>query len=81
MRFVVAVLLTAALFVAGWLAMRSISVESSGEKVQITIDRGLLRQAHRDLEQTGRQTVGKVGAALQRAGQQSDGDEAAQAKQ
>lgn len=62
--------------IVGWLVVRSVSVESNGERVQITIDRQKLKAAGHDLEKKGRQAAGKVGQALQVAGKKlDDGDD------
>jgi hypothetical protein len=62
-RFLVLVVLLA---IVGRLAVRTVSVESTGDTLQITLDK-------RKLEETGREAAGKVGAALERAGRKLDG--------
>jgi hypothetical protein len=61
--------------VCGWLVYRSVSVESTDEKVQITIDKQKLKEAGRDLEDRGRQAADKVGQALEQAGHKLDADD------
>jgi single-stranded DNA-binding protein len=59
--------------VVGRLAVRSITVESSDEKVQITIDKQKLKDASHDLEQRGRDAAVTLGQALEKAGKKRDG--------
>lgn len=65
MRLVRFLVLLALVGIVGWLAVRTVSVESTGEKVQITIDKRKLKQAGRELEEQGREAAGKVGKTLQ----------------
>jgi hypothetical protein len=64
-RFLVLFVLVA---MVGWLVVRSVSVVSTDDKLQITIDKRKLKQAGRDLEVQGREAAGKVGHSLQEAG-------------
>lgn len=58
--------------IVGWLVVRSVTVESTAEKVQITIDKQKLRDAGYDLEEKGREAADKVGDALEVAGKKLD---------
>jgi hypothetical protein len=58
--------------VVGWLVVLSVSVQSTDEAVQITIDKHKLRQAGHDLEAKGRLAAGRFGEALQQAGRKLD---------
>jgi hypothetical protein len=60
--------------VCGWLVYRSVSFESTDEKVQITIDKQKLKQAGRDLKHEGRKAADKVGEALEKASQSLDAE-------
>ena len=51
--------------IVGRLVVCSVSVESTGEKLRITIDK-------RKLKETGREAADKVGAALEEAARQLD---------
>ena len=55
-----------------WVLSRSVSIESSDDQVRITIDRHQLKQAGSDLKSKSRQAVGKMGRALEQAGQSMD---------
>lgn len=62
LRFLVLVVFVA---IVGRLVVLSVSVESTGEKLRITIDK-------RKLKETGREAADKVGAALEEAARQLD---------
>lgn len=64
--------------IVGWLVVLSVSVQSTDEAVQITIDKHKLRQAGHDLEAKGRQAADKVAEALQQAGRKLDDQRDAQ---
>jgi hypothetical protein len=51
--------------IVGRLVVRTLSVESTGEKLRITIDK-------RKLKETGREAADKVGAALEKAARMLD---------
>ena len=72
MRLVRMCLILTVLGGIGWVFTRSVRVESTDSQVQITIDRHKLRQAGSDLKSKGRRAVGKVGQALEQAGQTLD---------
>ncbi len=72
MRFVRFSIVVALVSVAGWLVAQSVSVKTSGEKVEITIHRQKLSQAGRELKDQGRRAVVKVGQALEQAGHKFD---------
>ena len=69
-RFLVLLFL---LGIVGWLVVRSVTVESTDEKVQITIDKRKLKEARHDLEEHGRDAADKLGQALEKAGKKLDG--------
>ncbi len=77
MRFLRFAMVVALVGAAGWLVAQSVSVKTSDEAVQITIDRQKLSQASGTLKDRGRQAVGQVGQALQSAGQSLDENAAA----
>ena len=58
--------------IVGWLVARTVSVQSTDDTVQITIDKHKLRQAGHDLEAKGRQAADTVGEVLQQAGRKLD---------
>ena len=62
LRFLVLVVFVA---IVGRLVVLSVSIESTGEKLRITIDK-------RKLKETGREAADKVGAALEEAARQLD---------
>ena len=62
LRFLVLVVFVA---IVGRLVVLSVSVESTGEKLRITIDK-------RKLKETGREAADKVGAALEEAARRLD---------
>lgn len=72
MRMIRLLLLFLLVGIVGWLVVRTVSVETTDEKVQITIDKQKLQQAGHDLEQRGREAADKVGEALQHAGKKLD---------
>ncbi len=80
MRLVRLLLILVVLGGIGWVLTRSVHVESTDDQVQITIDRHKLRQAGSDLKSKSRQAVGKVGRALEQAGQTLDGEPEGKAK-
>ncbi len=61
MRLIRFLLLLVFVAIVGRLVVRTLSVESTDEKVRITIDR-------RKLKETAREAADKVGAALEKAG-------------
>jgi hypothetical protein len=68
MRLVKFLLLVVLAAMVGRLVVRTVSVESTGEKVSITIDRQRLREAGRDLKEQGREAAQSLGQTLQQAG-------------
>ena len=74
MRLVRVFVIVVVLGGVGWALTRSVRVESTDDQVQITIDRHKLRQAGSDLKSKSRQAMGKVGRALEQAGQTLDGE-------
>lgn len=62
LRFLVLVVFVA---IVGRLVVLSVSVESTGEKLRITIDK-------RKLKETGREAADKVSAALEKAARKLD---------
>ena len=62
LRFLVLLVFVA---IVGRLVVRTVSVESTDEKLRITIDK-------RKLKETGREAAEKVGAALEKAGRKLD---------
>lgn len=58
-----------------WFASQSVRVETSDREVQITIDRHALREAGARFKRQSKSAVGKVGQALEEAGEaeQSEG--------
>ncbi len=59
----------------GWVAKQSVHVETNDREVQITIDRQRLREAGANLKQRGRNAVGIVGRAIERAGDSRDAED------
>jgi enamine deaminase RidA (YjgF/YER057c/UK114 family) len=72
MRLFRFLLLSFVVGMVGWLVIRSVSVESTRDAVQITFDKQKLKQAGRDLTQQGRKAADKVGEALEQAGRKLD---------
>ncbi|HEX5445634.1 MAG TPA: hypothetical protein VFW87_17535 [Pirellulales bacterium] len=56
--------------VVGWLAFRTVRVETTDEKVLITIDKHKLHDAAGELQDRGRRTADRVGRTLEEAGRQ-----------
>jgi hypothetical protein len=79
MRMVKLLIILTVLGGLGLMATRSVSVDSDADQVRITINRQKLRQAGSELTNQGRRAVGRVGQALEQAGETSD-DEAVAAE-
>lgn len=62
-------LIVVAIVLVGWLAWRSVSVDSTPDKLQITIDKRELNEAGHVAVEKGRQAVDKAGAALKKTGE------------
>jgi hypothetical protein len=63
-----ALLLVVLLAIVAWLIMRTVSVQSTPEKVRITIDKQKLEQAGQEAREEGRKAVQEGGQLLERAG-------------
>jgi len=72
MRLLRLAALVAFVGICGWVVYRSVSVESTEDKLQITIDKQKLKEAGYDLKKEGRKAADKVGEALERAGRKLD---------
>jgi hypothetical protein len=68
MRLIRFVVLIALFGGAAWLVARSVSVESTPERVQVTIDRQQLREAGHEVQDLGRKAADKTGQFLKQAG-------------
>lgn len=79
MRMVKLLIISTVLGGLGLMATRSVSVDSDADQVRITINRQKLRQAGNDLTNQGRRAVGRVGQALEQAGEAPE-DEAVAAE-
>lgn len=55
--------------VVGWLLWRSVSVESTPEKIEITVDKQQLKAAGRQAAEKGREAVGEAGKLIKRSGE------------
>jgi hypothetical protein len=56
--------------VVGWMLWRSVSVESTPEKFEITVDKQQLKAAGRQAAEKGRDAVGEAGKLIKRSGEQ-----------
>ena len=74
MRLFKFLLLVVVVAVIGRLVARTVSLESTPSEVRITINKQKLKEAGRDLEAKGRQAAGRVGQALEQAGEKHDHD-------
>ena len=61
--------LVAIVVVAGWLLWRSVSVESTPEKIEITLDKQQLKAAGAQAAEKGREAVGEAGKLIKRRGE------------
>jgi hypothetical protein len=55
--------------VAGWMLWRSVSVESTPDKIEITLDKRELKEAGRNAAEKGRDAVGEAGKLIKRGGE------------
>lgn len=58
--------------IVGWVCVRTVSVDTSGNEVNISIDTQKLRQASQDAVQQGRQAIAKAGGYLERTGKKME---------
>jgi hypothetical protein len=74
MRLLKFVLVLTFVALVGWLAVRTVSVQSTDESLQITIDKRKLREAGDELKTRGRRVANQLGHTLTEAGRQLDGE-------
>jgi hypothetical protein len=77
MRLVKFLLVISFVVVVGWLTVRTVSVESTDEAFEITIDKRKLREAGSELKAQTRRVADQFGHSLKEAGEQIDSGEAA----
>ena len=69
MRLVRLVILIVVVVAVGWLIFRTVSVQSTDDQVNITIDKGKLRDAGHDAAEEARDVAKKAGHLLERSGE------------
>jgi hypothetical protein len=74
MRLLRGLLVLAFVVAVGWLAVRTVSFESTDATLEITIDKRKLREAGHELKAQGRRVADHFGHTLKQAGEQIEGD-------